>query len=1020
MAIKNMGTATMRFNEGVFIEGDAVHGEANQLVVTGSISVMGASTAGDNYDATPTVSETMDRTKWYYRTDNNNPANTDYEPRIYSSQTQSTQNGIPIAGGGYWTGEIYTFYASGERMISLIEPVEGTVTVSFKLIAGGGGAQSVAHSIPKSNYDGMSYFSLGGSNGNAGWLGGSGDPFYPIHVLYATDGYTSTSTWTPPNNSVAYHAYNTNHPNAGSANINNYELTSFSFTISGVSGPFYVAIKQNASVEDNYNWWGLADLQVSEAVPSGGYINFEGPAWAQGENGVGIRINNGSMEFKDDGGSWKSFEMSQVGGNDRSIQYNNNGALDGGNFYYGANANIGIGDFSNGDASYLLTVRGNKGGSGNNGYVMIEEHNNATGPGILFQRTRGQFGTETDITDNDNLGSQTYIGRVNGSLQILGGTKTQYHSTIGTNMTFSLKGSTDPGLSNKLFLRDVSLMPHDDIVTSNVGAFVLGSHSNAFGTLYTENIRGPLGTDLKVLATNNDLIMHIGTQGTYANNVGIGTQTPAFPLTVESPTGNESVVELLSDNSLGPELRLSRNGTSSVLTDDGFGSIRFGAKVSTLQGISDIEAAKIEAVTPWNWNVSLGAPFQNSELNFWTKKTIENVVSSHNAMTLRYGNSAIYSNLDVSGTITAGGSFSTDYDITAGDDITANGDIISNRWRINTNNANINTSDLLAEYEENMLFPYPGYLTFNPDSHNLSFRYRDSGSKEVFNIKPSGKTYIGTADGSPSKTDYEDLTNPVSDGGLYIEGVGSTASVVTIVNRDNGDYGDALALVCGYGSYQRQNWTQPIGFPTSENSWIKMYGKKRGYALSANESVEDNPPYTTVLIATIRGDGSGGAETTGFTFTGSHDTVSSETIEIGMIVESTGNLWISHGMSTALPSVIACTNPKSSKVYGVIESAEIRSGRADRVPSDSIGYTVNSLGEGKVWVCNFGGEPSNGDLITSSPIRGIGQIQEDDVMRSCTVGKLTETIDWSKVEQTVQHEGITYKKYLAGCTYHCG
>ena len=81
---------------------------------------------------------------------------------------------------------------------------------------------------------------------------------------------------------------------------------------------------------------------------------------------------------------------------------------------------------------------------------------------------------------------------------------------------------------------------------------------------------------------------------------------------------------------------------------------------------------------------------------------------------------------------------------------------------------------------------------------------------------------------------------------------------------------------------------------------------------------------------------------------------------------------------------------------------------------------VNSIGEGAVWITNVSGNIENGDYITSSPIAGYGQLQDDDLLHSYTVAKCTENIDWNSVTDTIEHEGQTYKKYLAGCTYHCG
>ena len=79
-----------------------------------------------------------------------------------------------------------------------------------------------------------------------------------------------------------------------------------------------------------------------------------------------------------------------------------------------------------------------------------------------------------------------------------------------------------------------------------------------------------------------------------------------------------------------------------------------------------------------------------------------------------------------------------------------------------------------------------------------------------------------------------------------------------------------------------------------------------------------------------------------------------------------------------------------------------------------------SVGEGTILVTNIGGEIENGDYITSSAITGYGQKQSDDILRSYTVAKCTQTIDWDSVNDTIEYNGTSYKKVLIACTYHCG
>ena len=81
---------------------------------------------------------------------------------------------------------------------------------------------------------------------------------------------------------------------------------------------------------------------------------------------------------------------------------------------------------------------------------------------------------------------------------------------------------------------------------------------------------------------------------------------------------------------------------------------------------------------------------------------------------------------------------------------------------------------------------------------------------------------------------------------------------------------------------------------------------------------------------------------------------------------------------------------------------------------------VMSIGEGCMWVTNINGPIEDGDLIESSVISGYGRLQDDDIMRSRTVAKCTEDIDWDSVSETIDHDGVSYKKYLTTCTFHCG
>ena len=176
----------------------------------------------------------------------------------------------------------------------------------------------------------------------------------------------------------------------------------------------------------------------------------------------------------------------------------------------------------------------------------------------------------------------------------------------------------------------------------------------------------------------------------------------------------------------------------------------------------------------------------------------------------------------------------------------------------------------------------------------------------------------------------------------------------------------------------------------------------------------------------IRGNGSGGI-TYSSAFTGQHPTsISSLTnVTTGMIVESTGEIWSKYeeNMETGIPKVEVTNSQNSKRVFGVIANLSGTFEGMVKASNQSVGEThieVNSIGEGLVWVSNINGNIENGDYITSSHIFGIGQKQSDDILRSCTVAKCTEDIDWNSINNIVEFNGASYKKYLTMCTYHCG
>ena len=84
------------------------------------------------------------------------------------------------------------------------------------------------------------------------------------------------------------------------------------------------------------------------------------------------------------------------------------------------------------------------------------------------------------------------------------------------------------------------------------------------------------------------------------------------------------------------------------------------------------------------------------------------------------------------------------------------------------------------------------------------------------------------------------------------------------------------------------------------------------------------------------------------------------------------------------------------------------------------GIKVSAVGEGTMLVINMGEDIENGDYVCSSGLGGYGMKQADDILHSYTVAKVTENVVWNDVNEYVEISGVMYKKYMVGCTYHCG
>lgn len=151
-------------------------------------------------------------------------------------------------------------------------------------------------------------------------------------------------------------------------------------------------------------------------------------------------------------------------------------------------------------------------------------------------------------------------------------------------------------------------------------------------------------------------------------------------------------------------------------------------------------------------------------------------------------------------------------------------------------------------------------------------------------------------------------------------------------------------------------------------------------------------------------------------FTGIHHVYYSDNLDLqeGMILSSSsGGLVKKVDIVNTKITVSVSRIEKDKKVYGIYCGVETKD-------DGEVDYNVASVGEGCMLITNIGGEVQNGDYISSSVIPGFGMKQDDDLQHSYTVAKCTEEIDWNSITDFIEHDGIQYKRYLCGCTYHCG
>ena len=166
-------------------------------------------------------------------------------------------------------------------------------------------------------------------------------------------------------------------------------------------------------------------------------------------------------------------------------------------------------------------------------------------------------------------------------------------------------------------------------------------------------------------------------------------------------------------------------------------------------------------------------------------------------------------------------------------------------------------------------------------------------------------------------------------------------------------------------------------------------------------------------------------------FTGCHDALlsDSETCVAGDILVDTGVAY-AKSVSDVITNVTRSTSTNQKAVVGVfvteipdhvpaalaktvesdLKSTRIIDPDHSSIVANKTVIAMNSLGEGQVNVCGENGNIEIGDLIVSSSTTGKGMKQDDDIIRSCTVGKAREAVTFASASTVKQ----------IACIYLCG
>jgi hypothetical protein len=709
--------------------------------------------------------------------------------------------------------------------------------------------------------------------------------------------------------------------------------------------------------------------------------------------------------------------------------------------------NVGIGEFSASGPPAKLTVQGDSSGSAEPGVIILSDVGSS--PIIALQRANGTLSSMSEVGYNQEMGEIAFFG-YNSSISSMQkgayvqgvqmGTAGQSSGDMPTELRFGTTADNNGTPSTRMVVSSGGNVG----VGENFPSFKLDVKDGSlrsrasFGGVYLHSTTNNPSTTTKVgtVAFGTNDAPSVATISGYSLGSWTSSSKPAylqFATTPGNSTSPTTRMMISSDGRVGiatasPSRILDVNGDFSCLNaniDANTPILNFNHTGSVVTGtvtsqINMFDQTLIKNRASESWNTT----DKGTALDFLTTErgsaTPSITMSVSKDTTYFYAPISSTENISTQGRVYGadGGQFDSTLSVNA-PLIISNGSTSGYLKTLNARIGNLydyGATDLKIDLSQSGAVVIPqndlivsGQVGGVPLKVDTSVTY--------------GMTLIGTVSGSASAKWLENQ----GDTGMYVEGYAtgshntSNSGIATFVNRSQSNSQCVVDIIAGAGAYDSSNANEAsviTNLPSTSTNFLRFFSKNK-VTFSGSQYAG-----TPIRVGRVRGDGQGGVDYV-TSFTGHHAAIidKSESLEVGMILSSSGEIWHGSTVSTALPKLKVSGTPSDRTVFGVL--SELEGGHEGYMllspPKESeMHIEVNSIGEGRVLITNFNGEASNGDYITSSPISGMGMMQGDDLLRSCTVAKITENIDWSKITETITFDGSEHKRYFAACTYHCG